>query len=509
MKRFYRYRWIVIVIPYILAFIGYYEVFSNRANIDPRYILTSCLFESFKIYGMSVSVDLSEMRLELELARWLGALVTTTVIVNVIKHIATGIRLRWRLRKPDVVVVHGDGILKETILHSLDKSGLAASNELCFQADQHVIAFEQDKDALRYIVEHEKALFKPNKTVVFSSTDYEASDYLQSGLTVSNTAVNCARLYWQKHWLRDDNVRRVGIVGFGHFGHRLLEQALLVNVSPWHGPVEYHIYGSDGKDFLAWHPQLHHCVAINQSHVNMDSLHFHTKLEDMGLDHLQSMDRIILIMDSVDDNLLQLNYLLHAGVNGMIHIRCSKELLHRLQYFPDRETTQIVAFGDDDNLFSREVILHGKLTETAKAEHIFYVSQSKAENIRKKYTSCAGYAKCKNSGQCGDCPHIVSTWDDLTHFEKASSIAAADHVPVKRYLLKESLNRGGIATCKAALCQAEHTRWCRFYYLHNWQYSAKRDNTQRLHPCLMPFEKLTLQEQEKDWWGYENLLRNR
>lgn len=510
-QRLSRFRLVVLIIPFVLAFIGYYLVYSQNPDIEPRYVLTSCLFNSFKIYATAVMVGLDEMNPWLEVARWSGALVTTSMILVVLKHIASGVRLRWKLRRPDTVVVHGDGVQQDTIVRALGKSGVAAKGDISFRPATHVLAFENDGAAIRYIMENEQKLFTNDKAVYFSSSEYEASDYAQSGLTVTNTAVNCARLYWQEHWLQDEKIRKVAIVGFGHYGQQLLEQALLVNVLPWRGPVEYHIYGSDGKTFLSWRPELRHCLTINHSDDVQDSLHFHPSLREMGIDHIQGMDRIIITQDSVDENLLLLNHLIHTGLNGVIHIRCGKKLLKQLQYLPERRMAQglltIASFGDEDELFSRDVILHGKLCEAAKNAHITYVTQSSAENIRRKYPSCTRYEGCKEHGPCAGCPHAPATWDDLTPFEKSSNIAAADHAPIKRYLLRQAESKGGVESCHQELCRIEHIRWSRFYYLHNWHYAPQRDDARRLHPSLQPFDELSISEQEKDWWAYETILK--
>lgn len=518
MKRFARYKWILMAIPYFLALIGYIYLYF----IDPQsvyrennafHLITAAFYNSFKIYGMSVSAEIREMNMWFEVARLLGALVTTSIIVKVIQVIYTSIRMRIMVKKPDTIMVHGTGVMKETVLQNLGQTSIAASGEVSFQAKQHVLAFDHDAEAIRYIMEHEKEFFTESKTTYFLSTNYEESDYAESGVIVSNIAANCARLYWAEHWLRNSSIRKVAIVGFGHYGQRLLEQALLVNVLPWRSSIEYHIYGSDGMDYLAWHPQLKNCLRINQSDDHQDSIHFHPSIIPENLNSLQDLDRIILTMDEVDENLILLDHLLHTGMNGVIHIRCGNKLLSRLQYMPNRlranTLLHVSAFGDAEQLFSKDVILGGKLLQAAKDNHNTYVAQSKAEYILNKYPSCLDYAQChRNNGSCGNCPHAAATWDDLTPFEKASNIATADHDPIKRELLKEAENRGGIEKHKYDLCHTEHIRWCRFYYLHNWEYAPVRDDNRHHHPSLEPFEQLRESEQIKDWWAYQLILES-
>ena len=509
----YRFRWLIFVLPYFLALAGYIQLYfieDHFNDVNTKYLVLAAFYNSFKIYGMSVSADLNQMNMWFEVARLGGGLVTTSVIVKVAKFIMEKLRT-WRMvRKPDTLVVHGDGALQKTLLQTLGTNSIAANGEMCFQAKQHVLAFDQDAQALRYIMKHEKDFLSTDKITYFLSTGYEASDYGENGVIVSNIAANCARLYWAEHWLKDPNIRRVAIIGFGHYGERLLEQALLVNVLPWRDSIEYHIFGSDGKNYLSWHPQLINCLSINQSDETKDSVHFHPLVpEDIRL--LQQMNRIIIAMDDVDENLLLLDRLLHTGMNGIIHVRCGEDLLTHLQYIPRRQYTnphlQVKAFGSNEQLFSQDVILHGQLLQSAKENHRMYVAQSQAENIYCKYFSCQNYANCLHQGYCGQCLHAAATWDDLTPFEKASNIAAADHAPIKQTLLKVADQHSSIKDCKDSLCRTEHIRWCRFYYLHNWAYAETRDDHRRFHPLLQPFDQLSPSEQDKDWWPYELLLQ--
>ena len=518
MKRLARYKWLLIIIPYLLAMIGYIQLYFldpvlsvKYQDVNDLHLILAVFYNSFKIYGLSVSAEIDQMNMWFEAARLAGAFATTSIIMKLILFVYGRIRMWVMVRKPNTLVVHGSDAMKETLLQTLGKTSIAANGEVSFRAKQHVLAFDQDAQAIRYVMEHEKDFLGDGKKIYFLSTHYGASDYAENGVVVSNIATNCARLYWAEHWLRDSAVRKVAIVGFGNYGQRLLEQALLVNVLPWRSSIEYHIYGSDGKDYLAWHPQLTHCLRINQADDKQDSIHFHPGLipEDWGT--LQQLDRIILAMDEVDENLLLLDQLLRMGMNGVIHIRCNEKLLARMQYMPNRQQTnellQVSAFGDAAQLFSPDVILHGQLIQTARNNHIRYVSNSRADNIRRKYPSCQHFSQCRvQYGTCQGCPHAAATWDDLTPFEKASNIATADHDPIKRILLLEAANRGGIDKCKTDLCRTEHIRWCRFYYLHNWEYADQRDDRRRRHPSLLPFEQLTPSEQEKDWWAYHLIL---
>ena len=46
----------------------------------------------------------------------------------------------------------------------------------------------------------------------------------------------------------------------------------------------------------------------------------------------------------------------------------------------------------------------------------------------------------------------------------------------------------------------------RYYLLAGWRYAEKRDNLRRLHPMLIPYDRLPEAEKGKDMDSYEQLL---
>jgi len=500
MKHGFKYRWLIFIVPFLLGVYGYLLAYD--------YNWLGAVYSSLRLYGLNIDIPENDINLYIQIARWLAAIATTSVIMLLFQRMFSEIGLRWKLRNPEAVVVHGDGARRETVAEALGQPVVLMSGASCMEAKKHVLAFENDTAAIRYLQENEeKLLMKKDKEIYFSAFEYEPSDYAQTGLIVSNNAVNCARVYWQEHWLRDANETKIAIVGFGQYAQRILEQALLVNVIAWRAPIEYHVYGQGGDSFRNWYPQLQNVLSLEKSDEKKDSLFFHPSIESHGVEALGTMDRIILALDHPEENLLCLNKLITAGITGKVHVLCNKKMLQQLQYMPEQQKEQgqieLTAFGDSTAMYTREVIMHGRLLSIARQTHITYVRESAAANIRTNYASCTG---CRKEGKCGDCPHAPGTWDDLTPFKKASNIAAADHEPIKRYMLSQAEQHGGIEAVKFALSRAEHDRWMRFCFLHNWKYGKVRNDAQRIHPSLLPFESLPPSEQEKDWWSYSCIL---
>ena len=503
MKKNARFRWLILLIPFLLGVQGYY----TNANPELQGNLMGSIYSALRLYSLNMDIKETDMNTYIQLARWGAAAATTSVIMLLFHRFFQEMRLRWMLRNKDAVVVHGDGSRKDVVANAMKGDAIPMAGRACFDAKRHVLAFENDMAAVRYLREHEELLLDNNKEIYFVSFDYEPSDYAQTGLIISNHAVNCARAYWKEYWIKDHGEKKIAIIGAGGYAQRLLEQALLVNVLAWHDPIEYHVYGVSKERYLSWHPQLSQALALDRSDPVKDSVFFHPALSDAGIEGLNAMDRIIIAADSYEESLLQLNRLLAAGIKGEIHVRGSRKLLQQLQYVPARQKAfdqiEIKSFGDDEEMYTSEIILRGELGRAARKNHEMYVSSSAAERIRNKYHSCVG---CTKVGKCGSCPHTDETWDDLTPFEKASNIAAADHETVKKYLLEQASAHGGLEAVKGELCRVEHERWCRFYYLHNWKHGDVRNDAERRHPQLKPFDELEPSVQEMDWWGYETLL---
>lgn len=49
-----------------------------------------------------------------------------------------------------------------------------------------------------------------------------------------------------------------------------------------------------------------------------------------------------------------------------------------------------------------------------------------------------------------------------------------------------------------ALAPTEHEGWMKDRAANGWQYGEKRDNEKKLHPSMVPFEKLSSEDKEKD-----------
>ena len=307
---------------------------------------------------------------------------------------------------------------------------------------------------------------------------------LRSDLRFFDRNVLCASMYWRRYPLAKRE-HKVLLIGSGYLSRELLEQALLTNVLSPVRVTEYHVFG-DASDFLLDHPGLKNSVSINQIASDRDSLIFHTEAWNADEALLRSADRILLCADDETQNTdLYRRICTWFPISATIHVYCSSKL-----------TGDFPGFGSDKEVYTPEAVLRFGLERMAMQMN---------ENYR---AACGGNAP---------------RWEELSPFLRRSNIASADHLRTKlRFLLDddslteftpEQLRQAydrflALREQQPDLCRRiEHDRWVRFHAMYNWRYAPTRNNAQRLHPLMVPFDDLTLADQAKDDYAWE-LIRS-
>ena len=82
----------------------------------------------------------------------------------------------------------------------------------------------------------------------------------------------CARQYWHSKPLCSAETTIV-IIGFGNYGHCILERAILTNIIAIDQHVAYHIFGG-AAEFLAVHSHLQEAFSLGNVSETTDSLIF-------------------------------------------------------------------------------------------------------------------------------------------------------------------------------------------------------------------------------------------
>lgn len=313
---------------------------------------------------------------------------------------------------------------------------------------------------------------------IYCRTELSRED-LPENVVCFHDADNCARLFWQKYALEPEE-KTVCLIGGGRYGEKLLERALLTNVFERDRRVAYHVFG-DYADFRRNHFTLEAAAQSGDHAIGNDSLYFHESWNsDPAL--LARADRIILCDESEETAFEQLALLqTFFKVSGRVFIRSS------------REAAGAQAFGMAEELFTEELVMRTLLDRAAMEMNEIY--RRSAEN--------------------------APSWRELTEFLRQSNIAASDHLLTKVRMLLPGRDVHALTgeICEEAYQvyamsrgtraeeyrEIEHRRWMRFYEMNNWSYGPKRDNADRKHPLMVPYEALSPEEQAKDDYAWELL----
>ena len=255
---------------------------------------------------------------------------------------------------------------------------------------------------------------------------------------------------------------------------------MLFNVFSSSQHIEYHTFG-DWDNFRRNYHQLGNAVSIDAVGEG-DSVFFHRTAWNEDAELLEKADRIIVCEDDDEQNKSIFRALKqYFATNGEIHLRLT-------EWDDDG-----AAFGVREQMMTPELLIHERLTSTAK-------------QLNELYRKSVGADKS-------------AAWGELSEFHRQSNIAAADHLLMKLKILfpKEEFSEVYPALCRRAyqrveelrieqsdeLRAIEHIRWMRFCLLHNWRYGPVRDDAHRVHPLLRPYESLSEADRAKNDFAWD------
>lgn len=143
-------------------------------------------------------------------------------------------------------------------------------------------------------------------------------------------------------------------------------------------------------------------------------------------------------------------------------------------------------FGDLETFCQIEYITGKKQDSRARTIHENYLAKQQAMAS----TESASYK---------------TAWNDLSEDARDSNRAQADHIPYKLAELG-LLNQKNVKNKLRQLAPdeverlaiAEHDRWSANRILNGWQFGDPRNDKLKLHPSLIPWEKLSESEKQKD-----------
>lgn len=219
--------------------------------------------------------------------------------------------------------------------------------------------------------------------------------------------------------------------------------------------------------------------------MNHDKIFFHGENWPKHIQLFTQMNRIII---TDEPNMELLESLLYICNDAEIHYYNPGNILLETIY----KKEQLISFGQYTDILTESNIKSDTLYRAAKELNYRYACL---------YGSVSGKEEQKKI-------EMEEQWALLDGFTKGSNIASADYHEIRKLLIHNAAPN----LSKQQLAQMEHIRWCRFHYLNHWTYGIptnqkNKDAAKRIHTCLVPFEKLSKEEQQKDYEAVELLLK--
>ena len=146
MKKEFKFFWLLFFLPFLIGTYGYSLLYDGN--------IISAAYSAIRLYVIELDVPYDTINLYIEIARWTAFIAITTAAVALLKHIISAIGLRRKLMNPDLIIVHGDGARKELVIKALGGNAIGMTDNACFKAPQHILAFETDAAAIQYLSEH-------------------------------------------------------------------------------------------------------------------------------------------------------------------------------------------------------------------------------------------------------------------------------------------------------------------------------------------------------------------
>ncbi len=150
----------------------------------------------------------------------------------------------------------------------------------------------------------------------------------------------------------------------------------------------------------------------------------------------------------------------------------------------------------------QQVELEGQVLEDlAAAAHEVYCDAMRAKGYRYGPTTDDALKTCASLVPYSELPEELKEGNRANVRDIPTKLAVAGYIMLPARSNEPPFNFPSEAL--ELLAEAEHERWMQFRLDDGWSYAPHMDPAQRLHNCLVPWEKLPEEEKEKD----RNLVR--
>ena len=487
----------IVIMPIIVVFLGVIGYLLEGNNLYSS-LLSSVQFVTLNWNPLPANILV-------EIARWLGILFLFGLIYSaILAVIESGLAIAKSSRK-DAVAVHGDSIYAEMLLKALGKRGIKTDNRVAFKAPRQIILFENDNQAIDFYQKHANDFSKAEEVHLCLNLGNLVS-LEKDNVIVTNMSEIRAIDYWKNNYcIKKENIT---IIGSGQLAESVLYWGLLTNVFDVKCENNYLVFG-DFEKFLAMHCDFEKTI----KDYGEDTICFSKGDWYANLEAVKRSNRIIICGDTMDNVELALD-MKTIGIKCPIHLFAENGMI---DVFVD-ESTKIVGTLSKENI--KEVLMMDSIHLAGKKCHATYLMLEKSKNTTANAEELSEYL---------DSPEFIDSWKELDSFTRNSNYATAIHDPVKNDLLKlAGIDVAGLTVAenrnsynqlteeiKHRLQEIEHIRWCRYHLLNNWRKpnsdiiingeQKAKDNSQRLHANLVPYNELSLDDQMKDAYYFQTL----
>ena len=463
-------KFLIFIFPLVCGTIGFFVL-----EKEP---LQNSLFYSVLMYVMNYSYPAPNILVEI--ARWTAPFVSAYSIFLIAATLRTRLQNFIRSRRADAVAVYGPDELKAPVLKALGKNGVSGG-EAPSSARRHILLWDEPEN-LRFYEQYKEAL--QGKSVYLKCHSLPAQAAAGTDVHIFCPEETAARLFWKENFLYETSCAcghqmQIVMIGFGKLGSELLTYALQNNIFSPEQKIEYHIFGDD-QSYL----KIHHTLDDVQ-----DRIVFHEETWVCNLSLLEDAERIIVLQQDGQTELL--SQLLLAVKAQRIDVFSANDA--GLSIIDGKERIRVFKWKElaykPENILSENLYRRAKKLNLRYA-HLYQGVPETEENLN-------------------------SEWKKLDTFTRYSNISSADYHEIRLKMLNamgEACDPDQISPERMELlAELEHMRWCRYHWLNNWSYGVPengkhKDNINRIHLDLKPYDQLTEPEKQKDRDAIQVLL---
>lgn len=486
-------KFTLLILPFVLGIIGFKLERNGYSYLDAAYA-------SMQMYFANIPLDW-EYNIYIEIGRWMAPFCAVFFGIGLVMDLIRGlIWPRFWAKLPSHYVVYGDPVWTNLLC----KENGNAFSKYCILApdrfvncSKYVLLFDSDRKNLDFYTSVLLPKIKnKNVRVYMNVLELEPQDIQVENLTTFQPNSFIAISFFKNPgWLdfeeklmeqKKGNTIKMGIIGFGDLGKRMLQSALVVNIISEIQRIEYHVWG-DVTSYRGKH------TGLSDQNLKPDRVVFHEEDVNGSLRFLEDFD-VIFLCGKQEENLLLMSDLLRltafVGKGGRIysyveneeilkmfqvtHISVKRKIQEKEKTFLVNERLFPISIPDKEHFLDQVISNDLSVYKRAEKKHKAYIvdarkKEQKKENPEYKYFE----------------------WNELNSYLRWENVSSANYDDI-RILLREK------GMPEDQLAEFEHRRWLRCHYLDNWEYSSQRDDSAHRHPDLQDFTALPEEEKEKD-----------